>query len=125
MTFDKFREARKEAATRKYTIYYCHICNRVIEESISGGHLTNGVLCEGLANPVNAAMHRNCALDVAEELADALNILDMWDAKRLLKSEPPFGAGVIGDMNLLRAMGARYMTLAKDGRDEYPVRRRK
>ncbi len=121
MTFDEFRAARKEAAAGKYTVWHCRECGRIFNSpTMFYQHLalsSDRDWCKGALDSANAAMHRNCAYDVAQKLADAVNILELWQEKDV--NAVPLLSPVLQ----LEKMGRMFLRLAESGVDEYPVKR--
>ena len=88
----------------------------------------------------NQAMFRNCPLDVAEELSDAHNILELWTEKikrTVDHHNRPIGSselnpdalsmfqlGAISSVdNMICELGRWFLELAEDCKDEIPVER--
>ena len=127
INFDELCKARAKAGEKKYLVYSCTKCGRVFKELTSMHNEWN--LCPKCLSakgiqPVNAALYRNSALDVAEELADAVNIAQLWANKEDAKMTRH---AVVCDINQLIAevtkLGKWMMLYAQEGRDDYPVKR--
>jgi len=119
MNFDELCDVRGKVGEKKYDIWHCEcglfgIYNfgRHYQLDASKGW------CSRLPELFNAAIYRNCALDVAEELADAVNILTLWKRKGI---SADLSENLDAVMDELRDTGE--WLLKQEGKDEYHVER--
>ena len=127
ISFEELCKARAKAGEKKYLVYSCNKCGTVSKELASmhnDWNLCPGCLSAKGIRPVNAAQHRNSALDVAEELADAINIAELWKNKLQDFPRDDVVYRRIQELqDFLKVWGTRCMMQADSMEDEYPVKR--
>uniref|UniRef100_A0A6M3LA66 Uncharacterized protein n=1 Tax=viral metagenome TaxID=1070528 RepID=A0A6M3LA66_9ZZZZ len=127
ISFEELCKARAKAGEKKYLVYSCNKCGTVSKELASMHNewdLCPKCLSAKGIQSVNAALHRNSALDVAEELADAVNIAELWKGKLHDFPDDDVVYRRIQELqDFLRVWGTRCMMRGDLGKDDYPVKR--
>ena len=125
ISFEELCKARAKAGEWKYLICECPDCGFIGKSYDSRFHEgKNGICTRTRLNSVNAALHRNSALDVAEELADAINIAELWKSKLTDSvSDNTVYQRIQELQDFLKVWGTRCMMRAEYGKDDYPIKR--
>ena len=132
-SFDQLCEARQQEKGQKYEYLQCSKCGYstvdMLVDSWLESRLHDGCLlhknirqtgCDGILERHNQAERRNCAFDIAEELADVVNICELW-----LDKEDSFfwAANISALMVVAKGWGDLLLRIAKNRKDEIEVER--
>ena len=127
-SFYQLCEARQEQKGKKYEYFQCSKCGEhfsvmFAQKDIEGKEHSilrpDYITCDGILERHNQAEKRNCALDVAEELADIVNICQLWLDKE--GSRFFWAANVRALMKESKRWGDFMLRIAKNGKDEIPL----